>query len=227
MAIIFPADAVVFRFFWASSPGVVLCFECSLVSGVHKWIHVSSRVTKRRRNSFGLRLNSLKHCSEVVSRTCLSWVGKCSTHRGDGFLVPKISCRIRPTRSFEMPTDSAISRTLSRRYANIMSWIFATLSAMVAVCRAPGQGSPKPTCDLVSTRTDFWWLPLKERTQRSRHRVAPWLGCAFSLPKTRIESPTDIGLFLLSNGHTKKVCFLKQPKQNHGPDSSRPLHVSF
>jgi len=60
-AITFPADGTVFAIFGAGSSGEVHCFDCSLVSGVYQWIHVSSTVTKRRRKSFGLRLNSVKH----------------------------------------------------------------------------------------------------------------------------------------------------------------------
>ena len=52
MTIIFPADTTVFAFFGARSLGEVHCFDCSLVSCVYQWIHVSSTVTKRRRNSF-------------------------------------------------------------------------------------------------------------------------------------------------------------------------------
>jgi len=55
-----------------------------LLLGVHQWIHVSSTVTKRRRNSLGLRLNSVKHCSEVFSRLrLLSGVSKRGTHRAE------------------------------------------------------------------------------------------------------------------------------------------------
>ena len=76
------------------TPGEVHCFYCSLISGVFRWIPVSSTVTKRRRNSFGLRLNGVKHCSEVVSRLrLLSGVSKRGTHRADSFLMSNISCR--------------------------------------------------------------------------------------------------------------------------------------
>jgi len=60
VAITFPDDGIVFAFFGAGSPSEVHCFDCSLVSGLYQWIHVSSTVTKRRRNSFGLRLNSVR-----------------------------------------------------------------------------------------------------------------------------------------------------------------------
>ena len=76
-------------------------------------------------NSFGLRLNSVKDCSEVVSRLCLLFgVSKCGTLRADSFLMPNISCGIWPTQSFEMPTVSAISCTFNRWSPNTRSWIF-------------------------------------------------------------------------------------------------------
>ena len=144
VAINFPADGTVFAFFGADLVGEIHCFNCCLVSGVYQWIHVSSTITKRRRNSFGLRLNGVKHCSEMVSRfRLLSGVSKSGTQRADSFLMSKISCRIGPTRSFEMPTVSAISRTFNRRSVNARSWIPVTLSSVVAVFRAPGRGSLK------------------------------------------------------------------------------------
>ena len=42
--------------------------------------------------NIGLCLNSVKHCSEVLS--LLSGVIKRDTHRADSFLMPNISCRI-------------------------------------------------------------------------------------------------------------------------------------
>jgi len=103
--------------------------------------------------NFGLRLNNIKHCSEVVSRLrLLSGVSKRGTHRADSFLMPKISCRIWLTRSFDMPTVSAVSRIFNRRSANTRSWTFVTLSTVVAVFGAPGRGSSKPTCNHVETR---------------------------------------------------------------------------
>lgn len=57
--------------------------------------NVSSTFTKRRRNPFGLRLNSIKHCCEVVSQLrLLSEVSNRGTYRTDSFPMPKISCRI-------------------------------------------------------------------------------------------------------------------------------------
>lgn len=71
----FPADRAIFVFFGADSSGQVHCFDCSLVSAVYQWIHVSS-VMKRYRNSFAFRLNSVKPWCEVVSRLRLSKVSE-------------------------------------------------------------------------------------------------------------------------------------------------------
>lgn len=93
VAITFSTDWTVFTFFGARLPGEVDCFECLLVSAVYQWSHVSSMVTKRCRNSCGLRLNLFKHCFEVVSRLpLLAGVSKRGTHGVDSFRITKISC---------------------------------------------------------------------------------------------------------------------------------------
>ena len=71
--------------------------------------------------------------------------------RVDSFLMPKISCRIWPMWSFEMPTVSAISPTFNRRSVNTSLWIFVALSSVVAVFGHLGVAYQKPTCDHVET----------------------------------------------------------------------------
>lgn len=63
VTIAFSVNEIVFALFGIGSPVEVDCFDYSLVSVVYHWIHVSSAVTKRRRNSFELRLNRVKHIS--------------------------------------------------------------------------------------------------------------------------------------------------------------------
>lgn len=46
----------------------VHCIDYSLSSSVYQSIHASSMVTKPRWDSFVLRLNRVKHCSEVATR---------------------------------------------------------------------------------------------------------------------------------------------------------------
>lgn len=98
----FPGDRIVLAFFGARFPDEVQCLNCSLVSEVYQWTHVTLTVTKRHRNSLGLRLNSINF-SKVDSRLCLlSGVSKCDTYRADSFLILKILCKIGHTRSFEI-----------------------------------------------------------------------------------------------------------------------------
>lgn len=140
MAIAFPTDETVFAFFGAGTGGKVHYFDCSLVSGVHQWIHVLSQ----RKNSLGLRLNSAKYCSEVVTRLrLLSGVSKRGTHLADSFFIPKISCCICLERSFEMRTISAISCTFNRRFTKTRSRIFVALSSEAALFGAAGRGASK------------------------------------------------------------------------------------
>lgn len=64
-------------------------FSLFQVFGVYQWIHVSLRVTKRRRNFFRLRSNSVKHCFEVTSRLwLLSEVSKLSAINLTASLCP-------------------------------------------------------------------------------------------------------------------------------------------
>ena len=147
---------------------------------------------KRCRNSFRLWLNSIKHCSEVVSRLrLLSGVSKRGTHHADSFLMHKISCRIWPTRSFEMHTVSAISRIFNRR-----PWMFVTLSSVVVIFGAPGYGSSKT--DLRrrwNSLNQFLMVAINGEESLYTASKTLWFCCAISLPKTRIESLTDIALF--------------------------------
>ena len=46
-----PADEIVFVFFGAEPPLSVHYFDCSFISGVKWWIHVSSMVMGRRKQS--------------------------------------------------------------------------------------------------------------------------------------------------------------------------------
>lgn len=92
MDITFPVDRIVLAVFGAGTPGEVYYFDCSLISGLYQWFHISSRVTKRRKNSFGLHLNSVKHYSDP-----------------DIFIMSNISCRICPAQSFKIPIASAIT----------------------------------------------------------------------------------------------------------------------
>lgn len=104
---------------------------------------VSSTVMKRR-NSFGLRSNSLKPCSEVVSRLCLfvkSFVQGMSLLRCSTVLAQSAVCQ-----------------------ANTRSCIFAILSSVVAVHL--GVAHQNPTCNQVETRQT------KEKSHRSQHPIA-------------------------------------------------------
>lgn len=58
-------------FFGADSPRETHCLDCCLVSGVLWWIHVSSTVTKRRKNSSEFRFNNAKHSSAKLSFDCV------------------------------------------------------------------------------------------------------------------------------------------------------------
>lgn len=96
-----------------NSSGDVHYFECSLVSDVPKWIHVSLMTTKRHRNAFELCLSKPKHCWEMASLLLLFYgVSKCGPHIADGFLMPIIHVGFIP-RSFLRCLLSQLSRTPS------------------------------------------------------------------------------------------------------------------
>jgi len=103
-----PADGTVFAFFGADSPFSVHCFDCSFVSGVKWWTHVSSMVMNRRKNSALLLRNIAKHSIETSSRRCFcSIVSKRGTHLAHSCLISKFSANMRCTALFEMFTMSA------------------------------------------------------------------------------------------------------------------------
>lgn len=140
MAITFPADRAVFAFFQSTFAGSSPLFRlfldlwCVWMDG---WIYLSSTVTKQRRNSYGLCLNSAKLCSAAVSWLCLlSGVNKCS----DSFLMSEISYRIYPTRSFWMPTVSGILVQPAVCQYEIADHV---IPSVIAVFCARGRGSSK------------------------------------------------------------------------------------
>jgi len=69
------------------------------------------------------------------------------------------------------------------------SWIFVTLSSVVAVFGAPGRGSSKT--DVRPRWNHFWRSPSREKSHRIQHPSALWYRSAISLPKTRIESQNE------------------------------------
>ena len=140
LGLTFLADRTVFAFFGACSLAVVHCFDCSLVSDVFQWIHVSLTVTKRGRNSFGLHLNSLKHCSEMVSRLrLLSGVSKRGTHCVYRFLMQDMTHAV-----FSDAYCFSYLAHLQSAVCEYKLMDFFTLSSVVAIFRAPERGSLKP-----------------------------------------------------------------------------------
>ena len=93
-----PADGTVFAFFRADSPLSVHCFDCSFISDVKWWTHVSSMVINRRKKSYLLLWNIAKRSIETSSRCCFcSIVRKRITHLADCFLLSEISGNMRCT----------------------------------------------------------------------------------------------------------------------------------
>ena len=97
----FAANCCVFGRFGALSSGLADCFHPSRDYGVWWWIHVSSFITNRRKNSFGSLLKYAKFCSKVVTRMRLwSIVSNRGTHLARSFLMHKCVCKILITRSY-------------------------------------------------------------------------------------------------------------------------------
>ena len=127
-----PVDETDSAFLGADSPFSVHCFDCSFVSGMKWWIHVSSMVMNRRKNSALLMWNIAKHSIEIFSRRCFcSIVGKRGTHLVHRFLISKFSVNMRCAVLFEKPAMSASSCTSSRRSPNAILWIFFTIPVLV------------------------------------------------------------------------------------------------
>ena len=93
--------------------------------------------------TFGLRFNLFKQCSEVVMRFRFCFTAsKRGTHLAVSFLMPNFSCRIFCMRSVEMSTMSANSLIFTRRSAH-GSWIFLIISAVVTSVGRLGFSSSK------------------------------------------------------------------------------------
>ena len=108
-----PADWAVFAFFRADSPISVHCFDCSFVSGVVWWTHVSSMVIKSMQNiSFIAVKHRQTHDWNILTMQSFFFVSKRGTHLAHSFLKSKFSVNMRFTALFEMPTMSASLRTI-------------------------------------------------------------------------------------------------------------------
>ena len=69
----------------------IVLFVSSFSSRMKQWIHVSSTVMNRRRNSSGLRWNISKHCFEIVMVTLMIHSEQ-TRHLADNFFIPNYSC---------------------------------------------------------------------------------------------------------------------------------------
>jgi len=102
---------------------------------------VSSIVINRCRKSVLFLLKRSKHCSKIFTRVRFwSAVSKRGTHLAQSFFISNSSCKIYPTRSFEMPIISEISRIFIRRLSSTISCTCLMISGVVRFGR-PSRGS--------------------------------------------------------------------------------------
>lgn len=111
---------------WLAYPRIrthVHLTDCRLDPEVKWWSHVSFMVTYRMKKTFLLQLSRSKERSELLTRYCfLPNVSKRGTHY-NGFLMGKLSCKMKWTRSFDIVRMSAISLHFILRFAKIISSI--------------------------------------------------------------------------------------------------------
>ena len=106
-----PIEFCVFGRFGRLSLAAVHTADCRFDSGVNCWFHISSIVIYLWRNSFLLRWNNCKQCSESTTNCCFwSTVSKRCTHFEHGFL--SISCKIVTTLPSDIFNSAGISRNL-------------------------------------------------------------------------------------------------------------------
>ena len=120
-AMTFLADGTVFFgvYYFLS----VHCFDCSFVSGVKWWTHVSSQVMNRRKKLSLLLYNIAKHSIETSLRRCFcSIVSKRGTHLAYSSLMFEFSVNIQCKALFKIRTISVSSRTFSGQSSNTSSW---------------------------------------------------------------------------------------------------------
>ena len=120
-----PADVCIFGRFGQLSPAAVHSADSWFDSRVRCCIHVLSNVTYLSKNSFLLRWNSCKQCSES-STHCCSWstVSKLSIYFEQSFLIDKCSSKMVNTLHSDIFNSSAISRNFNLRLAKTNLWSF-------------------------------------------------------------------------------------------------------
>lgn len=98
-----------FVFCGARSPGEVHCFGCSFFSSESLYTQKFPGIALKQRQNTALKWSYGCAC-------CPEWANARPSRRQ--LVMPKISCRIWPTWSFEMPTVPTILRTFNWRSAN-------------------------------------------------------------------------------------------------------------
>lgn len=173
-------------FFQTGSCDEVHCFDFTLA----QWDHDSCTVRKRSRNSFWFRLNSVKGYCEMVSRLRFLSGMKSGIHYADNFLMPNISFKIWPVRSFEITIYSTILRTNPKIvdfYHVILqgNHVRSTLVWLIKNQRLTTLKLFKPKFD----------EPRRNKKVTVQHSSVLWFHSAISIPKARIKSSSDIALF--------------------------------
>lgn len=127
-----------------------------------------------------LHLNSVKHCSKVVSRLCLLFeVSKHDTHRADSFNMPKFSCMIWPKRSSIFNGRSDFDVILhGSRFRGTWVWLI--------------KNRRRPCWNLLNQFLMVAIAGVDSLYAASKRSLISL--CDF-LPKTKIDSLTDIVLF--------------------------------
>lgn len=135
-------------------PVVQMTHQIHAKSFLHRF--VTLKVTKKWKKDFVLRLNSVDHCSNVLSWLhLLSRVSKRGSHSLDSSFVSNYWDWLCLPRSLKIPTISAISHTFICRCANTRWWTIVTLSFIVVLFKAIGYGS---------TKAEGWpcWNPINQ-----------------------------------------------------------------
>jgi len=89
---------------------------------------------------FPLPNTSVGGCT-VLMKDDYFFVDRVGNHLAQSFFISNSSCKIYPTRSFEMPIVSAFSRTFIRRSSNTISCTCSIISGVDALFGRPSSGS--------------------------------------------------------------------------------------
>jgi len=138
VVITLPADVTMRHFLGGGKETRFQAIPCTLRSGIKWWSQVSSIQLKSWNKVVGIFVDRMQETRWCVNSICL-WTSDNirGTHRADTFFISKVSVKIECMLPVEMPTDSAMKQTDSRRLLVTSFLTFSTVSSLTELAGRP------------------------------------------------------------------------------------------